>query len=167
MMAKASSGKCIWLELAIVNTLLLIVIDDGIAAAAGGRVNVLDTRMRRIVKPLKKPAATLKTIQSEDGDIIDCVDIYKQPAFDHPALKNHIIQMRPSDDTEEMESKASSSEALAQPSRMNGSCPEGTIPILRTRNNVLDVENSPTTNPIADVSGSHRQTNTNTYQYWV
>ena len=32
-------------------------------------------------------------MQSKDGDIIDCVDIYKQPAFDHPALKNHTIQV--------------------------------------------------------------------------
>lgn len=32
-------------------------------------------------------------LQSEDGDIIDCVDIYKQPAFDHPALKNHTLQV--------------------------------------------------------------------------
>ena len=31
--------------------------------------------------------------QSEDGDIIDCIDIYKQPAFNHPALKNHKIQV--------------------------------------------------------------------------
>nr|VDD26968.1 unnamed protein product [Brassica oleracea] len=38
----------------------------------------------------------LKTIKSEDGDIIDCVDIYKQPAFDHPALRNHKLQMKPS-----------------------------------------------------------------------
>ena len=28
-----------------------------------------------------------------DGDIIDCVDIHQQPAFDHPLLKNHIIQV--------------------------------------------------------------------------
>jgi len=32
-------------------------------------------------------------IQGEDGDIIDCVDIYQQPAFDHPLLKNHTIQV--------------------------------------------------------------------------
>jgi len=32
--------------------------------------------------------------ESEDGDIIDCVDIYEQPAFDHPALKNHTIKAR-------------------------------------------------------------------------
>lgn len=33
-------------------------------------------------------------LQSEDGDIIDCIDIYKQPGLDHPALKNHIIQVK-------------------------------------------------------------------------
>ena len=32
-------------------------------------------------------------IQSPNGDIIDCVHIKNQPAFDHPWLKNHTIQM--------------------------------------------------------------------------
>lgn len=31
--------------------------------------------------------------QSPDGDIIDCVHISHQPAFDHPLLKNHTIQV--------------------------------------------------------------------------
>ena len=31
--------------------------------------------------------------QKEDGSIIDCIDIYKQPAFDHPLLKNHKLQV--------------------------------------------------------------------------
>ncbi|TXG46641.1 hypothetical protein EZV62_027863 [Acer yangbiense] len=44
----------------------------------------------RKLKLLNKPA--VKSIKSEDGDIIDCVDINKQPAFDHPALRNHKIQ---------------------------------------------------------------------------
>ena len=35
----------------------------------------------------------IKSLQGEDGDIIDCVDIYQQPAFDHPFLKNHTIQV--------------------------------------------------------------------------
>ncbi|TQD80131.1 hypothetical protein C1H46_034338 [Malus baccata] len=42
------------------------------------------------LKLLNKPG--VKTIKSEDGDIVDCVHIYKQPAFDHPALRNHKIQ---------------------------------------------------------------------------
>uniref|UniRef100_A0A9I9D9H4 Neprosin PEP catalytic domain-containing protein n=1 Tax=Cucumis melo TaxID=3656 RepID=A0A9I9D9H4_CUCME len=43
--------------------------------------------LRRLNKP------PLKTIQSPDGDIIDCVHISNQPAFDHPFLKDHKIQV--------------------------------------------------------------------------
>lgn len=32
-------------------------------------------------------------LQSPDGDIIDCVHKRKQPALDHPLLKNHKIQV--------------------------------------------------------------------------
>jgi hypothetical protein len=32
-------------------------------------------------------------LQSPDGDIIDCVPISNQPAFDHPYLKDHKIQV--------------------------------------------------------------------------
>lgn len=31
--------------------------------------------------------------QSPDGDTIDCVDISHQPAFDHPFLRDHKIQV--------------------------------------------------------------------------
>lgn len=31
--------------------------------------------------------------QDNYGVVFDCVDIYKQPAFDHPFLKNHILQV--------------------------------------------------------------------------
>lgn len=40
---------------------------------------------------LNKPA--VKTIQSPDGDVIDCVWSRSQPAFDHPLLQNHILQV--------------------------------------------------------------------------
>jgi hypothetical protein len=33
--------------------------------------------------------------QTEEGDVFDCIDIHKQPAFDHPLLKNHSIQVKP------------------------------------------------------------------------
>lgn len=31
--------------------------------------------------------------QTEHGDILDCIDINRQLAFDHPLLKNHTIQV--------------------------------------------------------------------------
>ncbi|KAK6249001.1 hypothetical protein QUC31_020566 [Theobroma cacao] len=82
----------------------------------------------------------VKSIQSEDGDIIDCIDIYKQPALDHPALRNHIIQMTPSYNPTMEETPASEHSSrimTSQPWQKSGSCPKGTIPVRRTRNKGL------------------------------
>ncbi|KAL4282242.1 hypothetical protein GQ457_03G041320 [Hibiscus cannabinus] len=69
----------------------------------------------------------IKTIQDEDGDIIDCVDIYKQPAFNHPFLRNHTIQMKPSSYPSGMEAETLEAELL-----QDWQCPKGTIPIVRS-----------------------------------
>ncbi|KAI5586303.1 hypothetical protein POPTR_006G233700v4 [Populus trichocarpa] len=79
-------------------------------------------------------------LQSEDGDIIACVDIYKQPAFDHPALKNHTIQMQPSfiPSTETPNGERENSRpVVSQLWKKRGSCPKGTIPIRRIRRREL------------------------------
>ncbi|KAL0666053.1 hypothetical protein Bca4012_028757 [Brassica carinata] len=49
-----------------------------------------EIEVERLLKRLNKHA--LISIKSEDGDIIDCVPIHSQLAFDHPLLKNHNIQ---------------------------------------------------------------------------
>ncbi|KAF2552488.1 hypothetical protein F2Q68_00036710 [Brassica cretica] len=71
----------------MVRLFLTFAILCGLYNEAYGKASI-DIDMK--LKALNKPA--LKTIKSEDGDIIDCVDIYKQHAFDHPALRNHKIQ---------------------------------------------------------------------------
>ncbi|XP_030477883.2 protein neprosin-like [Cannabis sativa] len=85
------------------------------------------------LKLLNKPP--LKTIKSSDGDIIDCIDIYKQPAFDHPALKNHTIQIKPSSDLLERindtNSNYSKSVVFQTWQKNGGFCPEGSVPIRR------------------------------------
>nr|XP_027120602.1 uncharacterized protein LOC113737597 [Coffea arabica] len=95
------------------------------------------------------PKFAVKSIQSEDGDVIDCIDIYKQPAFKHPALRNHKIQMTPAYDptmvtknkNEILEPFRNGREkdlhvdATPQLWQRSGSCPEGTIPIRRMPNN--------------------------------
>ncbi|KAG9440243.1 hypothetical protein H6P81_020408 [Aristolochia fimbriata] len=50
-----------------------------------------DVELERQLKILNNPA--IKTINTEYGDIFDCVDIHKQPTFDHPSLKNHKIKV--------------------------------------------------------------------------
>ncbi|KAL4277789.1 hypothetical protein GQ457_03G026330 [Hibiscus cannabinus] len=88
--------------------------------------------IRQRLNEINKPA--VKTIQSPDGDIIDCVLLHHQPAFDHPQLKGQ----QPSDPPErprayEAEGMMAEEEHV-QLWRMSGeTCPEGTIPIRRTR----------------------------------
>ncbi|KAL4302137.1 hypothetical protein GQ457_10G017640 [Hibiscus cannabinus] len=113
--------------------LFLILVLSYLSDRANGKVN-FEALVDAKLKQLNKPA--VKTIQSEDGDIIDCVDIYKQPAFDNPALKNHVIQMKPNFDfKEETPSTKSmlSKLVVSQTWQSSGSCPEGTIPIRRIR----------------------------------
>ncbi|KAK9665577.1 hypothetical protein RND81_14G120600 [Saponaria officinalis] len=64
----------------------------------------------------------------KNGDIIDCVDIYKQPAFDHPLLKNHNLQRRPTilpKPTKQMYRKKLRSRSEVE------SCPYGSVPLRR------------------------------------
>ncbi|KAF5748412.1 hypothetical protein HS088_TW04G00366 [Tripterygium wilfordii] len=116
--------------LLLVATLLVMNSEAGATDQATKALSDIDQKL----KLLNKPA--VKTIYSEDGDIIDCVDINKQPALDHPALKNHKIQLKPSISfpTEDKSIKNEcSSSVIFQTWQKSGSCPEGTIPIQRTR----------------------------------
>ncbi|KAG5224135.1 translational activator GCN [Salix suchowensis] len=88
------------------------------------------------------------TIESPDGDIIDCVHKRKQPALDHPLLKNHKIQREPPEmprlkvlkDGEELRSERTKKSKEAggvrrswQMWHRNGTrCPKGTVPIRRS-----------------------------------
>ncbi|XP_019184770.1 PREDICTED: uncharacterized protein LOC109179734 [Ipomoea nil] len=96
---------------------------------------------------------SVTTIQSEDGDIIECINIYKQPAFKHPALRNHKIQMTPSHNhqTTEQPRRASFTKQrkeglpltiTTQSWHRSGSCPRGTVPIRRK--NGVEIRKKPT-----------------------
>ncbi|RZB96584.1 hypothetical protein D0Y65_020367 [Glycine soja] len=88
---------------------------------------------------LNKPP--VKTIQSPDGDTIDCVPVSKQPAFDHPFLKDHKIQTRPTFHPDGLfeenklseKPKAKAHTPITQLWHTNGRCPEDTIPVRRTK----------------------------------
>ncbi|MCL7038753.1 hypothetical protein MKW94_012366 [Papaver nudicaule] len=76
----------------------------------------------------KKP---VKTITTKIGDIIDCIDIYKQPAFDHPLLKDHKLQLAPSSIPGVIANKTNPSYSIFR-GLQNKRCPSGTVPIRRT-----------------------------------
>ncbi|XP_061372751.1 protein neprosin-like isoform X2 [Gastrolobium bilobum] len=89
------------------------------------KLNIIRTRLQQINKP------SVKTIQSPDGDIIDCVVSHQQPAFDHPLLKGQ----RPLDPPERPKG-VNQMDLLSENFQLwtlsGESCPEGTIPIRRT-----------------------------------
>ncbi|KAH9799844.1 AslB [Citrus sinensis] len=107
-------------------------LSNGVKVNAKARetLSEIDKKLKLINKP------AVKSIKSEDGDIIDCVDIYKQPAFDYPALKNHTIQLRPSFNipSGKLDRRNESFRPVAvQTWQKSGSCPNGTVPIRRIR----------------------------------
>ncbi|KAL8500661.1 hypothetical protein ACS0TY_020295 [Phlomoides rotata] len=101
------------------------------ARLSGGRRRLeVEKQLSRLNKPSQK------SIKSPDGDIIDCVHVSHQPAFDHPHLKNHTILMRPSYHPEGLFSQSENlkigPKPITQMWHKNGRCPAGTIPIRRT-----------------------------------
>ncbi|XP_030499843.2 protein neprosin [Cannabis sativa] len=94
------------------------------------KMKFIKARLKNINK------SPLKTIQSPDGDIIDCVLSHQQPAFDHPQLKGQ----KPLDPPDRPKTQKdhhfndmeSENENYQLWSLSGESCPEGTIPIRRT-----------------------------------
>ncbi|KAF8379084.1 hypothetical protein HHK36_028512 [Tetracentron sinense] len=70
---------------------------------------------------------------TEYGDVTDCIDIHKQPAFDHPLLKNHKIQMRPSFPLKGVTNEDSSISNQIRVGVKSKGCPAGSVPIRRTQ----------------------------------
>ncbi|KAL6600592.1 hypothetical protein ACP70R_045392 [Stipagrostis hirtigluma subsp. patula] len=117
-------------------------------------VTICCARAERNMKELKKQAMThnekqvAKAIQTEDGDIFDCVDIKSQPTFDHPVLRNHtiqihsisnasrevFIQMEPTSFPTDVGNGSSTLQDTKFESTIRSvvSCPSGTVPIWRS-----------------------------------
>ncbi|KAF8013819.1 hypothetical protein BT93_I1621 [Corymbia citriodora subsp. variegata] len=77
----------------------------------------------------RRPIKTFKTIY---GEIIDCINIFKQPAFDHPLLKDHKLQKKPSLSLIATKHRQREQVNQLERSHVLDGCPDGTIPILRT-----------------------------------
>ncbi|XP_077222038.1 protein neprosin-like [Tasmannia lanceolata] len=128
-------GRCMALNGMIVIFLLalaLVISSDRVGGRRTGlsREEVLE--LDRQLKLLKKP--TIKSIQTEHGQIFDCVHIHKQPAFDHPLLKNHKIRMCPGSLPKGIiDKEASSINMPLEIGLKDGGCPQGTVPIRRIK----------------------------------
>ncbi|KAI3902653.1 hypothetical protein MKW92_030234 [Papaver armeniacum] len=144
----------------VVTLLLLGISVSSFGAVLGEKLPSKQTHSKVDEKLKLLNKLSLKTIQTEYGDVIDCVDIYKQTAFDHPSLKNHTLQMKPSFYPATMSKNGSSMQAMSQSWWKSGSCPIGTIPIRRILKqellNATSLENYGRKNP--NVVYSNRST---------
>ncbi|MBA0793031.1 hypothetical protein Gohar_017467, partial [Gossypium harknessii] len=107
--------------------LLLLVISSSICAAHSS-----ETGNSQANNQTFRPEEELKKLKlSPDGDIIDCVLLRHQPAFDHPKLKGK----KPLDPPERPNGhnrKGMAADDFQMWMMSGESCPEGTIPIRRT-----------------------------------
>ncbi|KAF8034370.1 hypothetical protein BT93_C0618 [Corymbia citriodora subsp. variegata] len=68
-------------------------------------------------------------IKTKEGDTIDCVDINKQPALDHPLLKDHKVQIEPNLHATSLHRTSSNAKSVGF--GLKEPCPTGTVPIHR------------------------------------
>ncbi|TVU36235.1 hypothetical protein EJB05_18160 [Eragrostis curvula] len=72
------------------------------------------------------------TVQTKDGDVFECIDLSVQPAFAHPLLKNHTIQVKPSYYRSGLIENSSLLASSLEAELCTVKCPPGTIPVLRS-----------------------------------
>ncbi|XP_047155012.1 uncharacterized protein LOC124826270 [Vigna umbellata] len=114
-----------------------------------------DLELERQLRLINKPPS--KSIHTEFGDIIDCIDIYKQPSLDHPLLKDHKLQRKPNFQTGFGKSSQKNLETKFMFELSKDECPKGTVPILRTTKEDLIREQSMLNDHILikDIPGVH------------
>ncbi|XP_040248910.1 protein neprosin-like isoform X2 [Aegilops tauschii subsp. strangulata] len=105
-----------------------------ILALGGKEVKCIRRDKNTSGAPLNQKVNT--TIVVDRGDVYDCIDVNLQPAFSHPLLKHHKIQMEPSSFPQSIPTKSPSIHASPPTQLSLIECPTGTIPILRNNRRV-------------------------------
>ncbi|KAK6947870.1 Neprosin activation peptide [Dillenia turbinata] len=114
------------LNMVFVILLMATTLNNGVV---GRRLAPLeDPDLDKQLEHLNKPA--VMSIRTKYGDLYDCTDFYKQPAFDHPLLKNQASKFQMSSHSD---SDSEKGDGWIRELWMNGKgCPYGTVPIKRT-----------------------------------
>ncbi|XP_023638826.1 uncharacterized protein LOC111830586 [Capsella rubella] len=105
---------------------LILVAKSHITIPSPEEIKELEKQLNHINKP------AIKSFQTEHGYILDCIDIQKQLAFDHPLLKNHSIQLKPTTIPIWIIRNNKSQNSTSLPYQQDDiSCPIGTIIVKR------------------------------------
>ncbi|WJX59615.1 hypothetical protein P8452_44921 [Trifolium repens] len=115
--------------------LVLCLMTNSIGHKVDDIHSVLESDLERQLNLINK--SHIKSIQTKSGYLVDCVDINKQPAFDHPLLKNHQLQRKPSFERKINETRAKISSTKLTNWLEKVRCPKGYVPIRRITKNDL------------------------------
>ncbi|XP_023638831.1 uncharacterized protein LOC17885811 [Capsella rubella] len=119
-----SSNKLYLLTLSTIA--LILVSKSHITKQSSEEMKELEKQLNHINKP------AIKSFQTEHGYILDCIDIQKQLAFDHPLLKNHSIQLKPTTIPKWIIHNNNSQNSSSLPYQQDDiNCPIGTIIVKR------------------------------------
>lgn len=97
-----------------------------------------DQEIEKKLMTINKPA--VKIIKTIHGELYGCVDFFKQPAFDHPSMKNHTYhyKMRPVSRPKEKRTRETNNTGYGYLWENGVGCPIGTVPIRRiTKDDIL------------------------------
>ncbi|XP_013615614.1 PREDICTED: uncharacterized protein LOC106321953, partial [Brassica oleracea var. oleracea] len=125
---------------------------------AGSSSKYGDLEIEKKLRTINKPA--VKIIKTIHGEKYGCVDFVKQPAFDHPSMKNHTYhyKMRPISHPDEKRKRETNNTAFGYLWENGVGCPIGTVPIRRiTKDDILGL------NSLEDIYTPRSSYNTTTY----
>ncbi|CAK8538009.1 unnamed protein product [Lathyrus sativus] len=113
-----------------------------------------DMEIERQLKVINK--VPIKSIHTEFGYIVDCIDINNQPAFSHPLLMNHTLQRHPKHPSFQTTNNTKISTTKAIFGLQKNRCPTGSVPIKRTTKDDLIRGKSYFNNGLVDqIHGNH------------
>ncbi|VVB14074.1 unnamed protein product [Arabis nemorensis] len=91
-------------------------------------INILSLLLLVVLVRSDQSTAPLRSFMISENVTYDCIDIYMQPGLDHPLLKTHKIQMKPTVSRTELKNHTGDDKTSFK-TRIG--CPTGTVPILR------------------------------------
>ncbi|KAL0828257.1 hypothetical protein Bca101_051935 [Brassica carinata] len=90
-------------------------------------MNLLSLLFSGVLVHSGQSTVPLKSFKIGENVTYDCIDIYMQSGLDHPLLKYHTIQMKPSVSRTELKSQI----GINKVQKQKIPCPDGTIPVWR------------------------------------
>ncbi|EFH44492.1 predicted protein [Arabidopsis lyrata subsp. lyrata] len=129
-------GPVIWMFLmcCIFGNIIVSHHNDFVEAKSFSKSEDLEIEKR--LKTINKPA--VKIIKTIDGERYGCVDFFKQPAFDHPSMKNHTYHYKMRPIWKGMRERKTNNTGFGYLWENGVGCPIGTVPIQRvTKDDLL------------------------------